>query len=73
MLPLPDAVEKGTGVKSRTSGGTLACIAEHHTLLDNLHQASVGNVKDYYRFYQTDILAFYLPDTHILTIATVEF
>lgn len=72
-LPLPDAVEQGMGLKTRTLSGILDCIAPNSTLQTNIEQARINNTPGYYRFYQTDVLAFYLPNTQTLTIAMVEF
>ena len=72
-LPIPDAIEYGMGLKTRTSMGALSCIADNNdTLMHKVDQASRGEILGYYRFYQYDILAFYLPDTGTLIVTHTE-
>jgi hypothetical protein len=72
VLPLPDDIENGMGLLSRTYGGVLKCIASNKVLRDSIYAMATGRQEGYYRFYQSDVLAFYLPETHTLVVGYVE-
>lgn len=72
-LPLPDEVEYGMGLTSRTYGAFFKCMEDNEKLQHEAYAADIGKGDGYYRFYQENVLAFYLPETNTLMVGYVEF